>query len=67
MQHSVAIILARIFEDIEIMQQDFLNTWSEMGKNAYAAAKSFGELNSKLAEQMMERQLASVNLVVECG
>jgi len=47
------------------MQQDFVNTMSNFGKNAAEAAKSLGEINSKLAEQMIEQQMAAVNLAVE--
>lgn len=47
------------------MQQDFVNTMSNFGKNAAEAAKSLGEINSKIAEQVIERQLAAVNLAVE--
>lgn len=49
------------------MQQEFVNTISNLGKNAVEAAKSLGEINSKLAEQVIERQLAAVNLAVEGG
>lgn len=47
------------------MQQEFVNTISNFGKNAVEAAKSLGEINTKLAEQMIESQLAAVNLAVE--
>lgn len=47
------------------MQQDFVNTMNSFGKNAVEAAKSLGEINSKIAEQVIERQLAAVNLAVE--
>ena len=47
------------------MQQEFVNTISNFGKNAVEAAKSLGEINSKIAEQVIERQLAAVNLAVE--
>ena len=47
------------------MQQDFVNTMNNFGKNAVEAAKSLGEINSKIAEQVIERQLAAVNLAVE--
>lgn len=49
------------------MQQEFVNTISNLGKNAVEAAKSLGEINSKLTEQVIERQLAAVNLAVEGG
>jgi len=47
------------------MQQDFVNTMSNFSKNAAEAAKSLGEINTKLAEEVIERQLAAVNLAVE--
>lgn len=47
------------------MQQEFVNTISDLGKNAVEAAKSLGEINSKIAGQFIERQLAAVNLAVE--
>lgn len=47
------------------MQQDFVNTMSNFGKNAVEAAKSLGEINSKIAEEVIERQLAAANLFVE--
>ncbi len=47
------------------MQQDFVNTFNSFGKNAVEAAKTLGEINSKLADQVIERQLAAVNLAVE--
>lgn len=49
------------------MQQDFMNTFNNFGKNAVEAAKTLGEINSKLAEEVIERQLAAVNLMVEGG
>ncbi|MBS1270821.1 MAG: hypothetical protein MAG794_01789 [Gammaproteobacteria bacterium] len=47
------------------MQQEFVKTMNDIGKNAAEAAKSLGEINSKIAEQVIERQLAAVNLAVE--
>jgi phasin family protein len=47
------------------MQQEFVNTINDFGKNAVDAAKSLGEINSKIAEQVIERQLAAANLFVE--
>lgn len=47
------------------MQQEFVNTVNNFGKNAMEAAKSLGEINSKIAEQVIERQLAVANLFVE--
>jgi len=47
------------------MQQDFVNTMSNFSKNAAEAAKSLGDINTKVAEEVIERQLAAVNLVVE--
>lgn len=49
------------------MQQDFVNTINDFGKNAVEAARSLGEINSKLAEQVIERHLAAMNLYVEGG
>lgn len=49
------------------MQQEFVSTLNEMSKNAYEAAKSLSELNSKIAEQVLERQMASTKLAVEGG
>jgi len=49
------------------MQQDFVNTMNTFGKNAVEAAKSLGEINTKIAEQVIERQLAAANLMVESG
>ena len=49
------------------MQQDFVNTMNNFGKNAVEAAKTLGEINAKIAEQVIERQLAAANLVVESG
>lgn len=47
------------------MQQEFVNTMSNFGKTAAEAAKSLGEINSKIAEAVIERQLAVANLFVE--
>ena len=47
------------------MQQDFVNTMNDFSKNAVEAAKSLGEINAKLAEEVIERQLAVANLFVE--
>lgn len=47
------------------MQQEFVNTMSNFGKSAAEAAKSLGEINSKIAEQVIENQLAVANLFVE--
>ncbi|HSH42400.1 MAG TPA: phasin family protein [Arenicellales bacterium] len=47
------------------MQQDFVNTMNNFSKTAVDAAKTLGELNAKIAEQVIERQLAAANLFVE--
>lgn len=47
------------------MQQEFVNTMNDFGKTAVDAAKTLGEINSKLAEEVIERQLAVANLFVE--
>lgn len=47
------------------MQQEFVNTMSNFSKNAVEAAKSLGEINSKVTEEVIERQLAAANLFVE--
>jgi len=49
------------------MQQEFVNTINDFGKNAVEAAKTLGEINSKLAEQVIERHMAAMNLCVEGG
>ena len=49
------------------MQPDFTNTINDFGKNAVEAAKTLGEINSKLAEEVIARHLAAVNLCVESG
>lgn len=47
------------------MQQDFVNSMSNFGKTAAEAVKTLGEINSKIAEEVIERQLAAANLFVE--
>ena len=47
------------------MQQEFVNTMNNFGKNAVEAVKSLGDINTKIAEQVIERQLAAANLFVE--
>ncbi|MFZ0488367.1 MAG: phasin family protein [Arenicellales bacterium] len=49
------------------MQQDFVNTINDFSKNAVEATKSLSEINSKLAEEVIERHVAAVNLCVEGG
>ncbi len=49
------------------MQPDVMNTMNDMGKNALEAAKTLGEINSKLVEKLVEKQLAAANLCVESG
>jgi len=49
------------------MQQEFMKTMNDFSKNAVEAAKSLGEINSKLAEQVMERHVAALNLAVDSG
>ena len=47
------------------MQQDLINTVNDFGKNAFEAAKALGEINGKLVERAMEKQLNVANLCVE--
>lgn len=49
------------------MQQEYICTFNELGKNAYDAARSLGEINGKLVEQAIEAQLCVANLCVEGG
>lgn len=49
------------------MQPDFVNTMNDFGKNAVEAARSLGEINSKLAGEVIETHLAAMNLCVEGG
>lgn len=47
------------------MQQEFVNTINTFGKNAVESAKTLGEINTKLAEQVIASQFAVANLFVE--
>lgn len=47
------------------MQQEFVNTMSNFSKTAADSAKTLGEINSKIVEEVIERQLAVANLFVE--
>lgn len=49
------------------MQPDILKSFNEFSKNAMEAAKSLGEINSKLVEQVMKQQMKAADLVFESG
>lgn len=47
------------------MQQELMNTVNDLGKNAFEVAKALSEINGKLVEKAMEKQLSVANLCVE--
>ena len=47
------------------MQQDYFKSLNEFSNNAMEAAKSLGELNSKLVEKSIALQMKTADLMVE--
>lgn len=47
------------------MQQDILKSFNDFSKNAMESAKTLGEINSKLVEQVVKQQMKAADLVFE--
>ena len=47
------------------MQQDIIKSFNEFNKNAMEAAKTLGEINSKLVEQTIKQQMKAADLFFE--
>lgn len=47
------------------MQQDIIKSFNEFSKNTMEAAKTLGEINSKLVEQTIKQQMKAADLFLE--
>ena len=49
------------------MQQEVINHWATVGKNALDSMKELGEINAKIVEKLSEKQQQILNIYLEAG